>query len=509
MPISSATAAKGASSRVGSGQNGVDASARGSQRASSRRARASSSPGSGARMSCAARRRAGADLLGETLAVELDQAHGTLDDGPRTAVVRHEVDARAGRAARPPDPARGARPPGARRRSSGRRRRRGRCRAARPASSRASSSWLRSTSWTSSTSSVRAAALPPCRAGQRPAQESPARAGRDRRNRARRCVASHSSYATNAEATPAQRAAPDRRAEHPPAARAASITRSSFSREKPSSSRRSCAPGRPAVEASNDVRTVDQVADAHAGVGQDLAAECVERPHARRPRSTPSGSSAAASRSPSSSAARLLNVTAVTWSGSRHRRPASRCVPPASWSCPSQPERRRAPVRAAPSPPRAGRAPSVPVALLPPDAGPPQHDVDRCAYRLAYQSPNIRQNCTASMSCDTANRYHPERPSPRPGPQTSAGGAKRRESLVTRDPRPPRAAVSERCCCLALVAVLVLVAVAKPPAGGPAEPERQDDIDPDPCPQRLPRPARSRRSRSRLRVPCGNRIDIT
>ena len=75
------------------GRRGRPAS-RGSQSASRRRARASSSPESGASSSCPSAAGPARIVLAKRSSVDLDQAHGTLDHRPRTAVVGDQVDTR-------------------------------------------------------------------------------------------------------------------------------------------------------------------------------------------------------------------------------------------------------------------------------------------------------------------------------------------------------------------------------------------------------------------------------
>ncbi len=92
--------------------------------------------------------------------------------------------------------------------------------------------------------------------------------------------------------------------------------RSSFSREIAVSSARQ--PAGPAVgsNSAQDRQPIDERLDRRPRVAQDLEPERVERPDTNAaPASTPSGSSADASRSRNSSAARVLNVIAAISSG--------------------------------------------------------------------------------------------------------------------------------------------------------------------------------------------------
>ena len=124
---------------------------------SSRRARATSSPGSGARTSVPVAAGAASMRFTKRSVTCSTSRAARSDDLRRTAVVGGQVDPAQARQARREVEDPRARPPAARRRWSGRRHPPGRCRGVSPASSSASSSCVRSRSCDSSTSSTRAA----------------------------------------------------------------------------------------------------------------------------------------------------------------------------------------------------------------------------------------------------------------------------------------------------------------------------------------------------------------
>ena len=113
----------------------------------------------------------------------------------------------------------------------------------------------------------------------------------------------------------------------------------------------------PRPQVGDQLGAVDQRFDRPAGIAEDLATQGVERPQPDFPGATPNGSSAAWVRSPSSSAARLLNVIAAIVAGSAPPSTSHATRPPGWWSCHCQPARRTGRVRAVRSRRSVGRAP--------------------------------------------------------------------------------------------------------------------------------------------------------
>ena len=232
---------------------------------------------------------------------------GTLDDRRRAAVVHHEVDATQARAGRRRGEAPGGRRRAASRRSTDRRRRRRRSGSpARRAAARAGAALgrgpaprRRGAGRSAARHRDRTAGDDSSSRSERATRSSKSRppvvrdrllvgdegpCGRARARDRRHLVGRHAEV----ELQPRER-----RVERPPAGR------SGVGRDPP-----------------QDRHPVDERLDGLAGVAQDLEPEGVERPDSGpHPVATPSGSSAAATRSRSSSAARVLNVIAAISSG--------------------------------------------------------------------------------------------------------------------------------------------------------------------------------------------------
>ena len=238
--------------------------------------------GASARLPSAAGR--APDRLGETLLVAADEAHSTLDDRPRTAVVRHEVDPpqsgeRAGEIEHTPHvgqpprvdrlvvvadeedvaplPDRGARP-------------------ARAAIGRRPAPRPRGASRIGPASAASAAASSRSSASARRTRSSKSSASRPPANVRRRRNGSSRSRLRSAGALSGARR------EQSSGAASTSSPSSSLRRENPSSSRRISAgrQGPSAVQSPQRLGSVGQVLNRSARLRQDLAAKGMEGPHA-------------------------------------------------------------------------------------------------------------------------------------------------------------------------------------------------------------------------------------